>query len=105
MKSQRIPETDSIEELARFWDTHDLTDFEDQLEEVRKPVFARREGATVAIALKPQEAQALRRMARSEGVEEALLVRAWIREKLRRSSSNRPPNKALQPSARRTRRG
>ena len=25
MKKQQIPKTDSIEELARFWDAHDLT--------------------------------------------------------------------------------
>ncbi len=105
MRSQRIPDTDSIEELSRFWDTHDLTDFEDQLEEVRTPVFVRGEEARFAIALKPKEAQALKRMARSEGVQEALLVREWVREKLRGSLSNKPPNKALQPSARRTRRG
>ena len=34
MKRTNIPQTDSIQELARFWDTHDLTDFEDELEEV-----------------------------------------------------------------------
>ena len=39
MRSQRIPDTDSIEELSRFWDTHGLADFADQLEEVRPPVF------------------------------------------------------------------
>ena len=105
MKSQRIPDTDSIEELSRFWDTHDLTDFADQLEEVRTPVFVRGAEPSFAIALKPKEVQALKRMARSEGVQEAMLVREWVREKLRRSSSNKPPNKALQPSARRTRRG
>jgi hypothetical protein len=37
----QIPQIDSIEELARFWDTHDLTDFEGQLEEVVEPVFER----------------------------------------------------------------
>ena len=105
MRSQRIPDTDSIEELSRFWDTHDLTEFEDQLEEVRTPVFVRGEAATFAIALKPKEVQALKRMARSEGVQEAMLVREWVREKLRGALSNKPPNKALQPSARRTRRG
>jgi len=42
MTSQRIPNTDSIEELARFWDTHDLTDFQAELQEVRTPVFSRR---------------------------------------------------------------
>ena len=41
MKRVNIPQTDSIEELARFWDTHDLTEFEDQLEEVSEPVFER----------------------------------------------------------------
>jgi hypothetical protein len=27
--------------LAHFWDTHDPTDFEDQLDEVNEPVFQR----------------------------------------------------------------
>jgi hypothetical protein len=40
-RKPRLPTTDSIEELASFWDTHDLTDFEDQLEVVAEPVFAR----------------------------------------------------------------
>ncbi len=42
MSHTKIPNTDSIEELAQFWQTHDLTDFEDELEEVTEPVFARR---------------------------------------------------------------
>jgi|GEM_PF-5819886 len=29
----------SISELAEFWQTHDLTDFEGELEEARSPVF------------------------------------------------------------------
>ena len=39
MNHTKIPETDSIQELADFWDTHDLTDFEDELEEVTELVF------------------------------------------------------------------
>ena len=34
MKHTKIPQTNSLQELAQFWDTHDLTDFEDELEEV-----------------------------------------------------------------------
>jgi hypothetical protein len=41
MRNQRITETDSIQELAAFWDTHDLTNFEDQSEEVAEPIFVR----------------------------------------------------------------
>ena len=105
MNSQRIPDTDSIEELSSFWDTHDLTDFEDQLEEVPTPTFARRKEGTVAIALTPKEAQTLRRLAQSEGIKETTLVRNWVREKLSQSSLSKRPNKPLQPSARKTRRG
>ncbi len=39
MKGNKIPQTDSIQELADFWDTHDLTDFDAELEEVDEPVF------------------------------------------------------------------
>ena len=104
MTSQRIPKTDSIDELSKFWDSHDLTDFDDQLEEVRVPVFARRKESTVAVLLTPKEALALRRLAQSEGVEETKLVRKWVREKLRASSFKMPPNKPLQPAAQKTRR-
>jgi hypothetical protein len=37
----KIPQNDSIEELAKFWDTHDITDFEEELEEVSEPGFDR----------------------------------------------------------------
>ena len=46
-----IPQTDSIQELARFWDTHDLTDFEDQLEELVEPVFEPE--AVISVQLAP----------------------------------------------------
>ena len=43
MKSPKLPQTDSIQELADFWDTHDLADFEEELEEVAEPVFESRD--------------------------------------------------------------
>ena len=39
MTKQALPKIDSINELARYWDKHDITDFEDFLEEVAEPVF------------------------------------------------------------------
>lgn len=47
MSKPEIPNTDSVEELARFWDTHDATDFEDEVEEVKEQVFVRKEGCSV----------------------------------------------------------
>ncbi len=84
MNSQRIPKTDSIEELARFWDEHDVTDFEEELEEVPESVFARREHQ-VTIRLDESESEAVRRIASARGIEEATVIQEWVREKLTQS--------------------
>ena len=82
MKPHKIPFTDSIDELARFWDSHDLTDFSDQFEEVTGPVFARRTGTNVTVRLRPAEARAVRRVAKTKRIREATLIRRWVIEKL-----------------------
>ena len=76
-----IPKTDSIAELAQFWAEHDLTDFEDQLEEVTEPVFERKKA--MAIPLAPQEMAAIQSMAQAQGVDAVDLVRGWVLEKIR----------------------
>ena len=82
MRRQRLPTTDSIEELAKFWDTHDLTDFEDELEEAGEAVFVRAGGTSLSVDLQPAEAQQLKRIARARRVKEATIVRQWILERL-----------------------
>jgi len=82
MKRVKIPQTDSIEELARFWDSHDLTEFEDQLEEVTESVFERRLEAVITLHLQPQEIAAVKRAAQARGIAEATLLREWVLEKL-----------------------
>ena len=46
MSTQSLPQTDSIQELAKFWDSHNLTDFNDELGEVMEPVFERETATT-----------------------------------------------------------
>ena len=82
MRNTRLPKTDSIEELARFWDEHDLTDFEDELEEVTHPVFQRADVATIQIHLPRQELEQLQRVADQIGVDHTKLIQVWIHEKL-----------------------
>jgi hypothetical protein len=79
----KIPETDSIRELAEFWDTHDVTEFADELVEVAESVFARRPPKGVTVPLSASELKALRGLAASRGVDEAVLIRTWVQEKLR----------------------
>jgi predicted DNA binding CopG/RHH family protein len=80
MNRDRMPQTDSIEELARFWDTHDLTDFEEELEEVPGPVFERE--TVVKLHLPSGEADAVKRMAESRGMAFTELIAQWIRERI-----------------------
>ena len=76
MNRTNIPQTDSIQELADFWDTHDLTDFEDELEEVTEPVF----GPSIFVRLEPEELEIIETRAKSRGVSPANLIREWVLE-------------------------
>lgn len=80
MSTQRLPQTDSIQELTAFWDTHDLTDFEDELEEVTEPVFQRE--SAITLHLQSSEAEAVREMAKSKGIADADLIRQWVLERI-----------------------
>ena len=88
MKKSKLPLTDSIHELAEFWDTHDLTDFEDELEDVAEPVFVR--GTAIKVTLESDEVEAVEQMAQVKGVSREELIRAWVLQKLSRHSKNRP---------------
>jgi hypothetical protein len=77
----KIPTTDSIQELATFWQRHDVTDFEDDLEEVHQPVFQR--ASVVGVPLSGDERQAVRDAAASRGLDEAALIHEWVKERLR----------------------
>ena len=94
MKKVKLPNTDSIEELASFWDAHDLTDFEDELEGAAEPVFVRAKGTSLSIDLRPTEAQHLKEIARSKGVKETTVLRRWIRERLHEFSQTSRRRKA-----------
>jgi predicted DNA binding CopG/RHH family protein len=87
MKKSKLPQTDSIQELAEFWDTHDLTDFEDELEEVAEPVFVR--GTAIKVPLESGEVEAVEQMAQVKGVSREQLIRAWVLQKLTRRNKSR----------------
>ena len=85
MKKSKLPKTDSIRELAEFWDTHDLTDFEDGLEVVAEPVFV--SGIAIKVPLESREAEAVEQMAQAKGISREDLVRAWVLQKIARRNN------------------
>jgi predicted DNA binding CopG/RHH family protein len=88
MKKPKLPKTDSIQELAEFWDTHDLTDLEQDLEEVAEPLFARR--TAIKVPLELLQVEAVERMAQAKGVSREELIRAWVLQKLANRKNARP---------------
>jgi hypothetical protein len=88
MKNRKLPKTDSIKKLAAFWDTHDLTGFEGELEEVRGRVF-QREAEAVTVDLKPAEAAAVKQIAKASKIGCKPLLRKWIVERLHQESASR----------------
>ena len=78
MYRKNIPKTDSIQELAHFWDTHDLTDFEDELEEVGESIF----NSIVSVQLAPEEFEAIETLAKSRGISPGNLIREWVVERI-----------------------
>ena len=80
MRLKKIPKIDSIQELAHFWDTHDLTDFEDELDEVNEPIFQRE--ALIRIRLTQNELESIKEIAKSRGVVYTELIQQWVSEKV-----------------------
>jgi hypothetical protein len=87
MKKSKLPRTDSIQELAKFWEAHDLADFADELVEVAEPVFAG--GDSISLRLRSRDAKAVRQLAESKGVSQAELIGQWVGEKLGRRRRRR----------------
>lgn len=73
-------ETDSISALAEFWQTHDLTDVDDALEEVTTPVFQSAE--QFQVHLSTRDARVLRSKARQAQLSEGELLSQWAHERL-----------------------
>lgn len=79
MNQNSIPKTDSIQELATFWDSHDLTNFDDELIEITEPVFIKE--TVMEIRLSSNEAKTVKKIARSQGIGVAELIHRWVLEK------------------------
>ena len=77
-----VPEFASREEEAAFWDTHDVTDYLDELKpaEVR---FAKNLSAGLTVRFDPETAAALRAIAKEQGIGPTTLMRMWVLERLK----------------------
>jgi hypothetical protein len=81
-KKSRIPEFATREEEAAFWDTHDISDYWDELRPARAR-FAKQLSEGITIRLDPETLATLRSLAGEMGIGPTTLARIWILEHLR----------------------
>ena len=79
----RIPAFKSIQVEAEWWDTHDLTDYWDELTPVKNPFYGKPVTHSIIVPLDAQSISKLERRAKKEGIPFASLARSWIEERLR----------------------
>lgn len=82
-KKSKIPNFKTYEEEANFWDTHDITDFEDETEDV-EIVFDldKPRDKTLIVRLQKELRDKLEKTARAKGLNVSTLARMWLIEKL-----------------------
>lgn len=75
-----ISQAQSYKEIGEFWDTHDVTDYWDQTEEVDFTVDIQSE--VTLFALEPTLVGKAVKIARRKGISLETLLNLWVQDKL-----------------------
>ncbi|MDP2935540.1 MAG: CopG family antitoxin [Dehalococcoidia bacterium] len=92
--NSRIPRFRTIEEEAEFWDTHDLSEFEDELEEVEDVRFVvrrARQNRALTVRIDEETLATVTKEAAQQGVGSSTLIRMWILERLHKGPRHHNP--------------
>ena len=90
LKKSKIPVFKSLQEEADFWDTHDFTEFADELKPVKMNlVFKEPKEETLNVRLQENLKIKLSQIAEEMGVNTSTLARMWIIEKIKQVSAAR----------------
>ena len=83
MESKKLPDMSdwTAKQIHEFWKTHSSADYWDQTEEVKVEV-KRRPRRPVSVKLSDYDIEALKRIAKEQGLGYTTLLRIWIKEKL-----------------------
>jgi len=80
VKKTTLPPIDSIEELAAYWDTHDISDHEEELEETAD-VFENK--TVVQVSLDTEQVESAEKFAKLKGMTLPALIQQWVGEHIR----------------------
>ena len=77
----RIPDFKNYEEEAKWWETHNLADYQDEFEIVEAE-FAKNLSHGLTIRLDPETLNKVHSLAKKKGIGPTTLIRMWILEDL-----------------------
>jgi hypothetical protein len=84
---EAIPEFETLEEIADFWDAHSTADYEQLTQQVHFEVQLPNRHAQKSIILLPELSETIEAMARRRGVSVETLVNVWLTEKILESAA------------------
>ena len=79
--NKKLPRFESLDELVEFWETHDFTDYLNEMEEV-DPDSLSFERNTLYITLAPEPLAKLTQIAAQQGTTPNTLAQTWLEERL-----------------------
>ena len=83
-KIKKIPKFKNIKEEARFWDTHDVSDYLSKMKEVKTSFeLSAPKEETLTIRVQSSLKKQLEKIAKNYGVNLSTLLRIWFIDKLR----------------------
>lgn len=69
-------------QIAEFWETHDSTDYVDQMEEADVQIEVPEDYRVISLRLDAKDNESVKTIAREKGVPYTVLLRMWIKERL-----------------------
>jgi hypothetical protein len=82
-KQDPIPEFETLNDIAEFWDAHSTADYEDSSYEVHFDVrLGHTAEAPQMITLLPELSETLQALAHKRGVSVETLINVWLTEKI-----------------------
>lgn len=85
-KEMKIPHFESSDDMARFWDCHDITDFEDDLVEVKEPIFQLADKRVISLLLNPVQYDKLKKISDRKKLDTVSLINQWITKHIEQES-------------------
>jgi hypothetical protein len=79
-KIMTVPEFTTLEDMTQFWNTHNITDFEESLVEVTESIFDLKGNRVITIMLDEEHYRLLNRIAEHAHLNATALVNEWIIE-------------------------